>query len=130
MLWGFRLCASPCAMQMTDQAAAKIDAEVQVRWKKTTESGGAEALDRFLAYFGSQPAAAPALALPGFEAGARGTYWYPKVSGTVESTAGGLAGTSFDVETDLGIEKKGAPGGPTLPFAAGPVAHGPATSSW
>lgn len=55
--------------------------------------------------------AAPAFALPGVEAGVRGTYWFPQLAGTVQSTAAGLEGTELDVENDLGIEKKGFPTG-------------------
>lgn len=55
--------------------------------------------------------AVPALALPGFEPGVRATYWFPKLSGTVESTANGVLGTDIDVKNDLGVENKNFPGG-------------------
>lgn len=52
--------------------------------------------------------AAPAFA---FEVGARGTYWFPKLSGTARSDQQGLQGTEFDIKDDLGMENKGIPGG-------------------
>ncbi len=47
--------------------------------------------------------AAPARALPGFEAGVRGTYWFPDLSATAQSTTAGVVETRFDVKDDLGV---------------------------
>lgn len=44
-----------------------------------------------------------ALALPGFEAGVRGTYWFPDHSATAQSTTSGVTETKFDVKDDLGV---------------------------
>ena len=46
---------------------------------------------------------APALALPGFEAGVRGTYWFPDLSATAQTTTAGVPETKFDVKGDLGV---------------------------
>jgi outer membrane protein len=54
--------------------------------------------------------AVPAFALPGFEAGARGMYWFPDLSANVETTIGGVTG-DFDAETDLGVKDKNIPSG-------------------
>lgn len=45
----------------------------------------------------------PALALPGFEAGIRGTYWFPDLSATAQSTTAGVTETRFDAKDDLGV---------------------------
>lgn len=55
-------------------------------------------------------AAVPAHALPGFEAGARGTYWFPDLSADVKTTVGAVTG-EFDAKTDLGVEDKDIPSG-------------------
>lgn len=48
--------------------------------------------------------AAPALAGPGFDVGARAYYWFPDLSGTLQTTVGGVAdNTLFDVKDDLGV---------------------------
>ncbi|MGB6410105.1 MAG: hypothetical protein WBF16_02770, partial [Candidatus Deferrimicrobiaceae bacterium] len=47
--------------------------------------------------------ASPALALPGFEAGVRGTYWFPDLSATAQTTTAGVPETKFDVKDDLGV---------------------------
>src|SRR4030067_2353804 len=46
---------------------------------------------------------APALALPGFEAGVRWTYWFPDLSATAQTTTAGVPETKFDVKGDLGV---------------------------
>jgi outer membrane protein len=48
-------------------------------------------------------AAGPALALPGVDVGVRGMYWFPDLSGDVQTFTGGVTGTKFDVKDDLGI---------------------------
>jgi len=55
-------------------------------------------------------AAIPAHALPGFEAGARGMYWFPGLSADVKTTANGVTG-EFDAKTTLGMENKNFPAG-------------------
>lgn len=47
--------------------------------------------------------ASPALALPGFDAGVRGTYWFPDLSATAQTTTAGVPETTFDVKDDLGV---------------------------
>lgn len=47
--------------------------------------------------------ASPASALPGFEAGVRGMYWFPDLSGTAQTTTAGVPETKFDVKDDLGV---------------------------
>ncbi len=54
--------------------------------------------------------AVPAYALPGFEAGARGIYWFPDLSADVKTTVGGVTG-EFDAKTDLGVEDKNSAAG-------------------
>lgn len=54
--------------------------------------------------------ASSAWALPGLDAGARGIYWFPKISGDVQ-TVNGVAGDRLDVKNDLGIKDENAPGG-------------------
>ena len=46
--------------EASDEAAAKIDAVVDARLKAAIAAGSIDALERFLDYFGNQPAAAPA----------------------------------------------------------------------
>lgn len=55
--------------------------------------------------------AAPAFALPGFEAGVRGYYWFPDLSAKVQTFTGPLAGTPFDAKDDLGVKDENFPGG-------------------
>ena len=51
--------------------------------------------------------ALPAFAGPGFDVGARAYYWFPKLTGTVETlTAGFTDNQSFDVKDDLGVKDK------------------------
>lgn len=45
----------------------------------------------------------PAMALPGFEAGVRGTYWFPDLSATAQTTTAGIPETKFDFKDDLGV---------------------------
>ena len=45
----------------------------------------------------------PSMALPGFEAGVRGTYWFPDLSATAQTTTAGIPETKFDVKDDLGV---------------------------
>jgi hypothetical protein len=45
----------------------------------------------------------PAMALPGFEAGVRGTYWFPDLSATAQTTTAGIPETKFDFRDDLGV---------------------------
>jgi outer membrane protein len=54
--------------------------------------------------------AVPVFALPGFEAGARGMYWFPDLSANVKTTVGGVTG-DFDAKTDLGVGDKNIPSG-------------------
>jgi len=56
-------------------------------------------------------AAVPAHALPDFEAGARGMYWFPDLSGNVQTFNAGTPGTEFDVKNDLNVENKNFPAG-------------------
>jgi outer membrane protein len=56
-------------------------------------------------------AAVPAHAFPGFEVGARGVYWFPDLSGDVQTFAGGIEGTKFDVKDDLGVGDEDFPSG-------------------
>jgi len=58
----------------------------------------------------SLAAAVPAHALPGFEAGVRGMYWFPDLSANVETTVGPVTG-EFDAKADLGVEDKDFPAG-------------------
>jgi outer membrane protein len=55
--------------------------------------------------------AASAFAAPGFEVGARGAYWFPELSGTVQTTTNGIPETTIDVKKDLGVENKNLPFG-------------------
>ena len=45
----------------------------------------------------------PAQALPGFEAGVRGMYWFPDLSATAQTTTAGVPETKFDLKDDLGV---------------------------
>ncbi len=54
--------------------------------------------------------AVPAFALPGFEVGARGMYWFPDLTANVKTTVGGVTG-EFDAKTDLGVGDKDFPSG-------------------
>jgi outer membrane protein len=54
--------------------------------------------------------AVPAFALPGFEAGARGMYWFPDLTANVKTTVSGVTG-EFDAKTDLGVGDKDFPSG-------------------
>jgi outer membrane protein len=56
-------------------------------------------------------AAVPAHALPGFEVGARGMYWFPDLSGTVKTTDPVIGGTEFNVTDDLGVGDENIPSG-------------------
>ncbi len=54
--------------------------------------------------------AVPAFALPGFEAGARGMYWFPDLTANVKTMVGGVTG-EFDAKKDLGVGDKDFPSG-------------------
>jgi outer membrane protein len=45
----------------------------------------------------------PAMALPGFEAGVRGMYWFPDLAATAQTTTAGIPETKIDVQDDLGV---------------------------
>jgi outer membrane protein len=51
------------------------------------------------------------MAVPGqaFEAGVRGDYWFPELSGDLRVDANGVTGTSLDLETDLGFDDESYP---------------------
>jgi hypothetical protein len=53
----------------------------------------------------------PAMALPGFEAGVRGMYWFPDLAATVQTTTAGIPETKFDVKDDLGVGDENFPSG-------------------
>ncbi|OGP35105.1 MAG: hypothetical protein A2X88_04250 [Deltaproteobacteria bacterium GWC2_65_14] len=55
--------------------------------------------------------AAPAAAMPGFEAGVRGTYWFPDLSAKIQTFDPPPAGTKFDVKDDLGVGDENLPSG-------------------
>ena len=59
----------------------------------------------------SLTAAIPAHALPGVEVGARGMYWFPELSGTVQTTDPVIGGTEFNVTDELGIGDENFPSG-------------------
>jgi hypothetical protein len=46
-----------------------------------------------------------------FEAGVRGWYWFPSISGDIRLDGNGLNGTKLDIEDDLGINDEYYPGG-------------------
>jgi hypothetical protein len=52
----------------------------------------------------------PATALA-FEAGVRGEYWFPKLSGNASTTTNGLPDTPFDLQGTLGIQDEDFPFG-------------------
>lgn len=54
--------------------------------------------------------AAPAFALPGFEAGVRGYYWFPDLSAKFQ-TFTPVTGDKFDAKDDLGVKDKNFPSG-------------------
>jgi outer membrane protein len=56
-------------------------------------------------------AAVPAHALPGFDAGVRGMYWFPDLSGDVQTFAAGVEGTRFDIKDDLNVGDENFPSG-------------------
>lgn len=58
-----------------------------------------------LAVLALAAAAVPAQAAPGIEAGVRGYYWFPDLTGKVNTTVGGVAG-EFDARDDLGVDNK------------------------
>ena len=53
----------------------------------------------------------PAMALPGFEAGVRGMYWFPDLAATAQTTTAGITETKFDVKDDLGVGDENFPSG-------------------
>jgi outer membrane protein len=53
----------------------------------------------------------PAMALPGFEAGVRGMYWFPDLSATAQTTTAGIPETKFDAKRDLGMNDENFPSG-------------------
>lgn len=56
-------------------------------------------------------AAGSAFAAPGFEVGARGAYWFPKLSGNAQTTTNGVPDTRFDVKDTLGMKNENFPFG-------------------
>lgn len=59
----------------------------------------------------SSTAAVPAHALPGVGVGARGMYWFPDLSGTVQTFDPVIGGTKFDLTDDVGIGEEDFPSG-------------------
>ena len=55
--------------------------------------------------------AGSAFAAPGFEVGARGAYWFPKLTGTARTTTNGVPETLLDVESTLGMKDENIPFG-------------------
>ena len=55
--------------------------------------------------------ATPAAAMPGFEAGVRGSYWFPDLSAEIQTFDPAPAGTKFDAVDDLGIGDENFPSG-------------------
>lgn len=55
--------------------------------------------------------AAPAFALPGFEAGVRGYYWFPDLSAKIQTFTPPVTGTKFDAKDDLGVTDENFPAG-------------------
>lgn len=55
--------------------------------------------------------AGDAVAASGFEAGVRGAYWFPKLSGSLQTTTNGVPDTRFDVKDTLGIQDENIPFG-------------------
>jgi hypothetical protein len=50
-----------------------------------------------------------ALPVSAFELGARGYYWFPKLSGDIRADHAGIVGTDLDLEEDLHIDAKSYP---------------------
>jgi len=59
-----------------------------------------------LAFFAS-----PASALPGFEAGVRGMYWFPDLSATAQTIIAGVPETKINLKDDLGMGDENFPSG-------------------
>lgn len=55
--------------------------------------------------------ATTASAMPGFEAGVRGSYWFPDLSAEIQTFDPAPAGTKFDAVDDLGIGDENFPSG-------------------
>jgi hypothetical protein len=55
--------------------------------------------------------ASPASALPGFEAGARGMYWFPDLSATAQTIIAGMPETKINLKDDLGMGDENFPSG-------------------
>jgi len=55
--------------------------------------------------------AGSASAAPGFEVGARGAYWFPKLTGNARTTTNGVPDTRFDVKDTLGMKNENFPFG-------------------
>jgi hypothetical protein len=56
-------------------------------------------------------AASSASAMPGFEAGVRGIYWFPDLSAKVQTFTPAPVGTKFDAKDDLGVADENIPSG-------------------
>lgn len=52
-----------------------------------------------------------AFAAPGFEAGVRGAYWFPELTGSAQTTTNGVLDTRFDVKDTLGMKDENVPFG-------------------
>jgi outer membrane protein len=55
--------------------------------------------------------AVPARALPDFEIGARGMYWFPDLTANVQTFTAGTPETDIDVKSDLNMEDENFPSG-------------------
>ena len=55
--------------------------------------------------------AGSAFAASGFEVGARGAYWFPKLTGNAQTTTNGVPDTRFDVKDTLGMKDENFPFG-------------------
>ena len=55
--------------------------------------------------------AGSAFAAPGFEAGVRGAYWFPELTGSARTTTNGVPDTRFDVKDTLGMKDENVPFG-------------------
>jgi len=55
--------------------------------------------------------ASPASALPGFEAGVRGMYWFPDLSATAQTIIAGMPETKINLKDDLGMDDENFPSG-------------------
>ncbi|GAB4368509.1 MAG: hypothetical protein Kow00128_13910 [Deltaproteobacteria bacterium] len=64
-----------------------------------------------LALLASALFAAPARALPGLEAGVRGSYWFPNLSAKIQTFDPPPVGTRFDAKDDLGVGDENFPSG-------------------